>query len=124
MTETVDDRWLRHRVPLPETGRRPLLRGPGGRDEATPASRPVESALQVSNGRPNPIGAQRFALCTGPRYSGASRVAMEHVRIALTISGAVSLGAFDGGALAALILAAQAINGKAVPPPLRIDAIG
>ena len=49
---------------------------------------------------------------------------MEQVRIALTISGAVSLGAFEGGALAALILAAQALNGKAVPPPLRIDAIG
>lgn len=51
---------------------------------------------------------------------------MGQVRIGLTISGAVSLGAFEGGALAALLTgvqAAQALDpGK--PPKLRVDAIG
>jgi predicted acylesterase/phospholipase RssA len=49
---------------------------------------------------------------------------MEQVRIALTISGAVSLGAFEGGALAALVLAAQSLSRDGAEPPLRIDAIG
>ena len=48
------------------------------------------------------------------------------MRIGLTISGAVSLGAFEGGALAALLTGTQAIQavtpGKS--PPLRVDAIG
>jgi hypothetical protein len=48
---------------------------------------------------------------------------MEQIRIALTISGAVSLGAYEGGALAALVAAAQALS-RDGEPPLRIDAIG
>lgn len=48
---------------------------------------------------------------------------MEQVRLALTISGAVSLGAYEGGALAALIVAAQSLADRE-EPPLRIDAIG
>jgi len=48
---------------------------------------------------------------------------MEQVRLALTISGAVSLGAYEGGALAALIVAVQALADRD-EPPLRIDAIG
>jgi hypothetical protein len=51
---------------------------------------------------------------------------MGNIRIGLTISGAVSLGSFEGGALAALITGVQALQsrqpGKA--PELRIDAIG
>lgn len=47
------------------------------------------------------------------------------VRIALTISGAVSLGAYEGGALAALITAAQAVFARHQDEPaIRIDAIG
>jgi predicted acylesterase/phospholipase RssA len=52
---------------------------------------------------------------------------MGSVRIALTISGAVSLGAFEGGALAALITGVQATQRLARDrrdPELRIDAIG
>ena len=52
---------------------------------------------------------------------------MGSVRIALTISGAVSLGAFEGGALAALITGVQAAQRLAPDrqrPELRIDAIG
>ncbi|MGZ8578513.1 MAG: patatin-like phospholipase family protein [Actinomycetota bacterium] len=45
------------------------------------------------------------------------------MRIGLTISGAVSLGAYEGGALAALVLAAQEL-GTGAEPALRIDAIG
>jgi predicted acylesterase/phospholipase RssA len=48
---------------------------------------------------------------------------MEQVRLALTISGAVSLGAYEGGALAALILGVQSLAERP-EPPLRIDAIG
>jgi predicted acylesterase/phospholipase RssA len=48
-----------------------------------------------------------------------SEVEIGQVRIGLTISGAVSLGAFEGGALAALIGAVQVAQ-----PSLRIDAIG
>jgi Patatin-like phospholipase len=48
---------------------------------------------------------------------------MEQVRLGLTISGAVSLGAYEGGALAALIVAAQALTDRE-EPPIRIDAIG
>jgi predicted acylesterase/phospholipase RssA len=47
------------------------------------------------------------------------------IRIALTISGAVSLGAYEGGALAALLTALQAVMAKAPDdPPIRLDAIG
>jgi len=52
---------------------------------------------------------------------------MGKVRIALTISGAVSLGAFEGGALAALIAGVQGTqvhNHDREDPDLRIDAIG
>ena len=52
---------------------------------------------------------------------------MGRVRIALTISGAVSLGAFEGGALAALITGVQAAQRLATDrqqPDLRIDAFG
>jgi hypothetical protein len=45
------------------------------------------------------------------------------VRLALTISGAVSLGAFEGGVLAALVTAVRALEGTD-GPPVRIDAIG
>src|SRR5438552_2754213 len=43
---------------------------------------------------------------------------MGRIRIGLTISGAVSLGAYEGGALAALMTAVQA-----VPDQLRVDAV-
>jgi predicted acylesterase/phospholipase RssA len=43
---------------------------------------------------------------------------MPKLRIGLTISGAVSLGAYEGGALAALLLAVQRMQGAVV-----IDAI-
>jgi len=49
---------------------------------------------------------------------------MEQLRIALTISGAVSLGAYEAGALAALLIAVQALNEDGSTPPMRIDAIG
>lgn len=52
---------------------------------------------------------------------------MTRIRIALTISGATSLGAFEGGALAALITGVQAtqrLNADRKRPDLRIDAIG
>jgi predicted acylesterase/phospholipase RssA len=45
------------------------------------------------------------------------------LRIALTISGAVSLGAYEGGALAALLVGVQRLL-KEQEPPVRIDAIG
>lgn len=48
---------------------------------------------------------------------------IDQVRVALTISGAVSLGAYEGGALAALLLAVQALAAEPVQP-MRIDAIG
>jgi predicted acylesterase/phospholipase RssA len=48
---------------------------------------------------------------------------MEQIRISLTISGAVSLGAYEGGALAALVQAVQAL-GRRGDSPVRIDAIG
>jgi patatin-like phospholipase len=44
------------------------------------------------------------------------------LRVGLTISGAVALGAFEGGALAALIGAAQAVEAQR-PGALRIDAM-
>jgi predicted acylesterase/phospholipase RssA len=48
------------------------------------------------------------------------------IRIGLTISGAVSLGSFEGGALSALLTGIQALQaaqpGQA--PPIRVDAIG
>jgi predicted acylesterase/phospholipase RssA len=44
------------------------------------------------------------------------------LRIGLTISGAIALGAYEGGALAALIAAAQAVN-RQQPDALRVDAI-
>ena len=43
---------------------------------------------------------------------------MAKLRIGLTISGAVSLGAYEGGALAALLLAVQRMQGAVV-----VDAI-
>lgn len=51
---------------------------------------------------------------------------MGRIRIALTISGAVSLGSFEGGALAALLTAVQALQPKPgePPAPVRVDAIG
>jgi predicted acylesterase/phospholipase RssA len=45
------------------------------------------------------------------------------LRIALTISGAVALGAYEGGALAALLAALGALC-EGDDPPVRIDAIG
>jgi predicted acylesterase/phospholipase RssA len=48
---------------------------------------------------------------------------MKQLRIGLTISGAVSLGAYEGGALAALLVAVQELC-KADDPPIVIDAIG
>jgi hypothetical protein len=48
---------------------------------------------------------------------------MDEIRIGLTIAGAVSLGAYEGGALAALVLAVQEL-GKGSKAPVRIDAIG
>ncbi len=58
-------------------------------------------------------------------------LAMGKLRIALTISGAVSVGAFEGGALAALFTGAEAVQREwqrrgedAADPPIRIDAIG
>lgn len=47
---------------------------------------------------------------------------MTQLRIALTISGAVSLGAYEGGALAALLVAVQELSEDGAPP-IRIDAI-
>lgn len=51
---------------------------------------------------------------------------MASIRFALTISGAAALGAFEGGALAALIGAVQHVQPRAAgdqEPPLSIDAI-
>ena len=42
----------------------------------------------------------------------------------MTISGAVSLGAYEAGALAALLTAVQATCADQTDPPLRVDAIG
>lgn len=52
---------------------------------------------------------------------------MRQLRIALTIAGAIALGAYEGGALAALLLAAQTACASVKTgedPPVRIDAIG
>jgi len=51
---------------------------------------------------------------------------MGKIRIGLTIAGAVSLGAFEGGALAALLAGVQAVQAKTpgAENPLRVDAIG
>jgi hypothetical protein len=50
---------------------------------------------------------------------------MTRLRVALTISGAVALGAYEGGALAALLLAAQELcDLDPDHPVLRIDVIG
>ncbi len=48
---------------------------------------------------------------------------MTQLRIAPTISGAISLGAYEGGALAALLVAVQALQAKD-QNAIRIDAIG
>ena len=45
------------------------------------------------------------------------------LRIALTISGAVALGAYEGGALAALLCAIRGLC-QGDDPAVRIDAIG
>jgi hypothetical protein len=47
---------------------------------------------------------------------------LPQLRISLTISGAISLGAYEGGALAALLYAARAIA-SGDDPPLRIDVM-
>src|SRR6266571_8782102 len=47
---------------------------------------------------------------------------MGQLRISLTISGAASLGAYEGGALAALLYAARAVA-AGDNPPLRIDVM-
>ena len=44
------------------------------------------------------------------------------LRLALTISGAVALGAYEGGALAGLLVAVQALSGRD-DPPLAIDVM-
>jgi predicted acylesterase/phospholipase RssA len=44
------------------------------------------------------------------------------LRIGMTISGAIALGAYEGGALAALMAAAQSVN-EVRPDALRVDAI-
>lgn len=52
---------------------------------------------------------------------------MPQLRLALTISGAVSLGAYEGGVLSALLVALQGLLDEAGPdgePPMVIDAIG
>jgi predicted acylesterase/phospholipase RssA len=50
---------------------------------------------------------------------------MTRLRVALTLSGAVSLGAYEGGALAALLVAVQALNtDDAKPPAVTIDLMG
>jgi predicted acylesterase/phospholipase RssA len=59
-----------------------------------------------------------------PRMKEGGDPAMEQLRMALTISGAVSLGAYEAGALAALLLAVQTLNDDGSTPPIRIDAIG
>jgi predicted acylesterase/phospholipase RssA len=48
---------------------------------------------------------------------------MGRLRLALTLSGAVSLGAFEGGALAALLLGLETLE-ETDPRPVVIDAIG
>lgn len=45
------------------------------------------------------------------------------LRIAFTISGAVSLGAFEGGALAALVTALQEVSDRE-EPPVYVDVVG
>jgi predicted acylesterase/phospholipase RssA len=52
----------------------------------------------------------------------STQAATRELRIALTISGAVSLGAYEGGALAALLVAVQELC-REPDPPIRIDAI-
>ena len=51
---------------------------------------------------------------------------MGKLRIGLTISGAVSLGSFEGGALSALLVGIQALQARAgdAAPPILVDAIG
>jgi len=44
--------------------------------------------------------------------------------LALTISGAVALGAYEGGALGALLVAVQELCRDGGPPPIRVDAMG
>jgi predicted acylesterase/phospholipase RssA len=56
----------------------------------------------------------------GPASS--TQAAPGELRIALTISGAISLGAYEGGALAALLVAVQELC-REPAPPIRIDAI-
>lgn len=63
-----------------------------------------------------------FATCAAS-LEGPKEVFAADLRIALTISGAVSLGAYEGGALAALLVAVQRLL-RVSPPPIRIDAIG
>ena len=48
---------------------------------------------------------------------------MSRLKLALTISGAVSLGAFEGGALAALLTGLQALD-EGEDRPIEIDVIG
>lgn len=57
------------------------------------------------------------------RGEGLPELAKAPIRIALTIAGAVSLGAYEGGALAALLVAVQAGLRKPAPP-IQVDVIG
>ena len=47
---------------------------------------------------------------------------MSQLRVSLTISGAVSLGAYEGGALTALLYAVRELT-AGEDPPLRLDVI-
>lgn len=57
---------------------------------------------------------------TSKAGGGAGRL-----RISLTLSGAIALGAYEAGALAALLTGVQAVSGeKGDDPPLAVDSIG
>jgi Patatin-like phospholipase len=58
------------------------------------------------------------------KRKGLSNQDGTEVRIALTISGAISLGAYEAGVLAALLVAVRAVSAGQRTPPLRVDAIG
>jgi hypothetical protein len=66
-----------------------------------------------------PSGSSRSGR-NAPRADGSPRVKL---RIALTISGAVALGAYEGGALAALLCAIRGLC-QGDDPAVRVDAIG
>src|SRR5260370_38127106 len=62
----------------------------------------------------------RVPFCELPRHCRGAH--MSQLRISLTLSGAVSLGAYEGGALAALLYAVREIA-AGDDPPLRIDVM-